>query len=149
MPTFDAGSVAEPLDYDFTTVRGFKDKRAKGTIPEPTDDQIADFIGAIRDMMKEAGSIAGAGQIDVTNPSTFFNQLDAYDPEKFRGVFHGMTKAYSELCSGHPSVEQIAALPLRIRLRFFAWVQEEVVSPEVGTGGGIAVVTPLRPAAAG
>lgn len=151
MPKFDAGSVVDPLDYDFTTVRGYPDRKAKGAIPEPTDEQIATFIGAMRDAMKEAGSIAGevSGEMDVANPTAFFNQLDLYDPDKFLGVFRAMTAAYSQLCSGQPSVEQIEALPLRVRVRFFAWIQQEVVSPEAGAGAGIAVVTPLRPAAAG
>lgn len=149
MPKFDAGSVVEPLDYDFTTVRGYKRKSAKGTITEPNDEKIAAFISSLRDMMKEAGSIVGDGVEDLANPATFFAQLDSYDPEKFLGVFRGMATAYSDLCSGSPSVEEIIDLPLRVRVRFFAWLQGEVVSPEVGPGAGTAAVIPLRSAAAG
>lgn len=150
MPKFDASAVADPLEYDFTTVKGYKYKSAHGVIPEPTDDQIAAFIDEIRGMMKDAGSITGADtDMDITNPAAFFGQLDSYDPQKFLGVFQGVTRAYANLCSGHPSADQISALPLRIRVRFFAWVMEEVVSPEAGTGAGLAVVTPLRSAVAG
>jgi hypothetical protein len=148
MPKFDAGAVVEPLDYDFTTVRGYTRKSAKGTITEPSDEKIAAFIASLRDMMQEAGSIVGDGG-DITNPATFLGQLDSYDPEKLLGVFRGLASAYSTLCSGSPSVEEIIDLPLRVRVRFFAWLQQEVVSPEVGPGAGTAAVIPLRSAAAG
>lgn len=149
MPKFDAGGVVEPLEYDFTTVKGYPDKKAKGTIPEPTDEQITTFIGELRDEMQKAGSIAGGIDLDMSDPATFFSQLDSYEPSKLLGVFQGIAQAYANLCSGQPSVQQITALPLRVRVKFFVWMQEEVVSPEAGSGGGIAVVTPLRPAAAG
>ncbi len=149
MPKFDAGAVVEPLDYDFTTVRGYSRKSAKGTITEPSDEKIAAFLTSLRDTMKEAGTIVGNGVGDVTDPTAFFGQLDSYDPEKLLGVFRGLATAYAALCSGHPSAEEIMDLPLRVRVKFFAWLQEEVVSPEAGPGAGIAAVIPLRSAAAG
>lgn len=150
MPKFDAGSVVEPLEYDFTTVRGYPHERAKGTIKEPTDEMITQFIGRLRDMMKQAGSIAeNVAEMDMSNPTAFFQQLDTFDPDQLLAVFSGMAEAYGELCSNQPSAQEIADLPLRVRVRFFAWLQEEVVSPEAGAGAGIAAVTPLRSAAAG
>jgi len=150
MPKFDAGAVVEPLDYDFTTVRGYTRKSAKGTITEPNDEKIATFIASLRDMMKGAEAIVGTGGVDImVDPTAFFGQLDSYDPEKLLGVFRGMAEAFSALCSGKPSAEEIMDLPLRVRVKFFAWLQQEVVSPEVGPGAGIAAVTPLRSAAAG
>lgn len=148
MPKFDAGAVVEPLDYDFTTVRGYPHRKAKGMITEPNDEKIAAFLTSLRDMMKEAETIVGDG-VDVTDPASFLGQLDSYDPDKLLGVFRGLATAYADLCSGQPSVEEIMDLPLRVRVKFFAWVQGEVVSPEAGTGAGMAVVTPLRPAVAG
>jgi hypothetical protein len=152
MPKFDAGSVVEPLDYDFTTVKGYPHRKAKGVIPEPTDEKIAAFIGHLRDSMTSAKSLAGDGSgavEDFTDPTAFLGQLDSYDPDKFLSVYSGVASAYSELCSGTPSPEEISALPLRVRLRFFAWVMQEVVSPEAGTGAGTAAVIPLRSSAAG
>jgi hypothetical protein len=150
MPKFDAGTVVEPLDYDFTTVKGYPHHKAKGLIPEPSEKQIASFIGSLRDLMKDAGAMVDGGDAeDIANPMAFLKQLDSYDPAKFLDLYAGMSTAYADLCSGNPSVEEISALPLRVRLRFFAWLMEEVVSPEAGPGAGIAVVTPLRSAAAG
>lgn len=150
MPKFDAGSVVDPLDYDFTTVNGYKHRRAKGTIPEPTDEMITTFISDLRDLMKEAGSVVGdVAGLDLANPAEFFQQLDNYDPAKLLDIYKGMAAACSKLCSGQPSAEEIAALPIRIRVRFFQWLQQEVVSPEAVTGAGNAVVTPLRSAVAG
>ena len=149
MPKFDAGAVVEPLDFDFTTVKGYPHRRAKGDIPEPSDKQIATFLGKIRDIMKQAKGLAEGSDIDPADPMGFLNQLDSYDPDKFLEVFQTMSDAYSELCSGTPSAEEISALPMRVRALFFAWIQGEVVSPEAGPGAGMAVVTPLRPAVAG
>jgi len=150
MPKFDAGSVVDPLDYDFTTVKGYPHKSAKGTIAEPSDEMITSFIADLRDLMKEAGAIVGdVAGLDLANPQEFFQQLDGYDPEQLLNVYRGMAAACSKLCSGRPSTEEISDLPMRIRVRFFAWLQQEVVSPEAETGGGVAVVTPLRSAAAG
>lgn len=150
MPKFDAGAVVEPLDYDFTTVRGYPHRKAKGVIAEPNDAKIAAFIASLRDMMKEAGSIVGAAPADIAvDPTAFLGQLDSYEPDKLLSVFSGLAAAYSDLCSGSPSAQEIMDLPLRVRVKFFAWLQEEVVSPEAGTGAGMAVVTPLRPAVAG
>jgi hypothetical protein len=56
---------------------------------------------------------------------------------------------FAQLCSGSPSQEQMLALPLRVRVHFYGYVQREVVNPEAGPGGGIAQVTNLRSAAAG
>jgi hypothetical protein len=151
MPKFDAGAVVEPLDYDFTTVRGYPHRKARGTIAEPNDEKIAAFIASLRDMMQAAGSIVGdGGSADIAiDPTAFLGQLDSYDPEKLLGVFRGLATTYADLCSGQPSAEEIMDLPLRVRVRFFAWLQQEVVSPEAGTGAGMAVVTQLRPAVAG
>lgn len=152
MPKFDAGSVVEPLDYDFTTVKGYPHRKAKGVIPEPTDQQVAKLIGSLRDAMTDAKSLAGDDSTEVqdfSDPAAFLGQLDGYDPEKFLSVYASVAKAYADLCSGSPSLEEITALPMRVRLRFFAWLMQEVVAPEAGPGVGNAAVIPLRMPAAG
>lgn len=150
MPKFDAGHVVDPLDYDFTTVAGYPHKRAKGTIAEPTDEMITTFIADLRDLMREAGAVVeDVVGLDLANPAQFFQQLDNYDPGQLLGIYQGMAAACSKLCAGQPTTEEISDLPMRIRVRFFQWLQQEVVSPEAVTGAGNAVVTPLRSVAAG
>lgn len=149
MPKFDAGAVVDPLDYDFTTVKGYPHRKARGIIPEPTDEQIATFLGRQREVMNQAKAMAEGVDVDPNDPMAFLKQLDSFDPSKFLDMFHAMSDAYAELCSGQPSSEEISALPMRVRVHFFAWVQTEVVSPEAGTGAGTAAVIPLRSQAAG
>jgi len=151
MPKFDAGSVVEPLAYDFTTIKGYPHKRAKGEIQEPTDEQIATLLGALRESMSDAGKMVGSGNEvqDFTDPAAFLHQLDNFDPAVFTELYAKVARAYADLCSGQPSFEEISALPMRVRVRFFSWIMEEVVSPEAGTGAGSAAVIPLRSAAAG
>jgi len=145
MAKFDAGSVVDPLEYDFTTVTGYKHRTAKGTIPEPSEEKIAAFLTSLRDTMKDTNG----ADVDLTDPSVFLAQLDQYDPDKFLSLYRSISVACAELCSGHPTAQQISDLPLRIRMQFFKWLFGEVMSPEAKTGAGIAEVTPLRSAVAG
>jgi hypothetical protein len=47
MPGFKAQGVVEALDYDFNPYVA-----EKGTIPEPTDRQIAEFLSGMREVIK-------------------------------------------------------------------------------------------------
>lgn len=151
MPKFDAGAVVEPLDYDFTTIKGYPHKRARGTIPEPSDEQIANLLAALREQAATAGKMVEPGNEaqDFSDPTAFLHQLDNFDPAVFTELYAKVGRAYADLCSGQPSYEEIMSLPMRVRNRFFAWVMEEVVSPEAGTGAGNAAVIPLRTPVAG
>jgi hypothetical protein len=60
-----------------------------------------------------------------------------------------MCEVYSGLCSGTPTAESIRQLPMRVRNIFFAWVQQEVMSPEPVSPGGNAEVRSLPVGRAG
>lgn len=145
MAGFKAEGVVEALDYDFRPY-----VNASGTIKEPSDRQIADFLATVKTVIKEAQE-EGGGLPDVPgdDPAALLQAMDDLDPEIVTRLMAKMTSAYSALCSGKPTATQIASLPMRIRQVFFNWLQSEVMSPEVVTGAGSGQLKALPTAAAG
>lgn len=146
MPAFDAGDVLESLDWDFTKA-GVK---AKGTIPEPTDHQIGQFLDGLKALYTDAK--ASGLDLDLAEnatPEQMMDTLAQVTGEKFEKFLAALAGLFAELCSDKPSKEQLLGLPLRVRVKFYGWVQGEVVRPEAETGAGNVVAMSPRSAAAG
>lgn len=115
---FDAG--AEELTFDFTKyVEG-----AKGVIPEPSSEQIERLIEFLRQVMPTKKDEDGKDTLDLDKLSETFEGKEATEIEVL------MNTSVSEVCSGTPSVEQIAALPFRVKKRFYGWLLGSLLSPE-------------------
>jgi hypothetical protein len=134
LPAFSAESVVEALDYSFLPYTD-----AKGTIREPTDQQIAKFLAGVKGVVKDAEGKLPSG----VDAASVMEALDDLDPEDMVSLMGKMAQLYADLCSGDPSKAQILALPMRVRQQFFGWLQTEVMNPEAGPGAGR---TPVRPA---
>jgi hypothetical protein len=144
LPGFNAATVVEALDWTFEPhVPG-----AKGVIPEPNDQQIADFLTGIK-ALTEGLQTEMPEAIDPANTAEMMLALDDLDPQLVVRIHDQMAGIYAALCSGQPSKELILRLPTRIRILFYGWLQQEVMSPEAAPGGGNAQVATLRSAAAG
>lgn len=130
MPAFDAGSVVEALDWNFAPYTD-----AKGTIKEPSDKQIAQFLQGIKTMIKDAEGTLPK-DVAADDPAALLAALDDLDPEIVVSMMGKMAGVYSELCSRSPTRAQILALPMRVRSVFFAWLQSEVMNPEAAPGAG-------------
>lgn len=146
MAGFDAASVVEPLDY---TLRPHVDKA--GTIREPNDRQIADYLAGYQQMVKDyrgqlPDTLVAGGNPDIGAVLDAATDLDTEIVLKLNAEVAALVAA---LCSNDPSKDDILGLPPRIRAMFCAWVQKEVMSPEAAPGGGKAQVRTLRSAAAG
>lgn len=141
MPAFRAEGVVEALDWDFAPY-----VNARGTIPEPTDRQIAEFLTGVKKVVKDAEADVPA---DVTDPAAVLSALDELDPDKTIEAAGKMCAVYSGLCSGTPTAEQIQALPMRVRTIFFTWLQDEVMNPEAAGPGGNGQVRTLPVGRAG
>jgi hypothetical protein len=127
---FSAANVVNALDYDFMPF-----VNESGTVREPNDQLITNYIAGYKALVNEIKQKVptldeNAGQADV------LAALEDLDPEIMMSVNQKMAEIYSDLCSGKPSKTTIMALPPRIRNIFFAWLQGEVMDPEVVTGGG-------------
>jgi hypothetical protein len=127
---FSAANVVNALDYDFMPF-----VNESGTIQEPNDHLITGYIAGYKSLMNEVKEKVptlgeDASQADV------LAALEDLDPEIMMSVNQKMAQIYADLCQGKPSKQTIMALPPRIRNIFFAWLQGEVMDPEVVTGGG-------------
>ena len=144
MPMFDAGAVVESLEWDFTAA-GVK---AKGIIPEPSDAAIGRFLDGLKNLYTKAQQLVG-GDLEDASPDEMLEALSSLSGEAFVTFMADTAGLFAELCGNKPTKEQLLSLPLRVRAKFYGWIQMEVVNPEAGTGAGNAAVTPLRSAAAG
>lgn len=146
MPAFDAGDVVEALDWDFSKA-GVK---AKGTVPEPTDATIGAFLDGLKKLYTDAQAAGMAPTIDENaTPDQMLDALVGLTGEAFVKFMADTAELFGTLCGQKPSAAQLLQLPLRVRVRFYTWIQGEVVNPEAGTGGGTAVVRALPSAVAG
>jgi len=148
MPSFDAGSVVEGLEWNFTTLPGYPDRKAKGTVPEPSDATIGRFLDGLKKLYEEAQQLGAAGDVDGS-PEQMLEALSSVTGDAFVDFMAKTAELFSDLCGNKPTKEQLLALPLRVRAQFYGWLQGEVVNPEAGPGGGTAVVRSLPTAAAG
>jgi hypothetical protein len=143
MAKFEASKVVDPLEYD---LRPHYDKF--GTIKEPNDRQIADYMSGTKEIVKE---LQGKLPKEIQNPdadlSEMLSAVDDLDPEVVMTFHQKMAGVVAQLCSGDPSKDDILAIPIRIRVIFYGWLQQEVMSPEAAPGGGSNVTT--LPARAG
>lgn len=144
MPGFNAATVVEPLDWSFEPfVKG-----AKGTIKEPNDDQIAQFLTDVKTFTAKFKDMVPE-DIDGDDPAQLIAALNDLDPQIVKTVNGEAADVFAALCSGTPSAAVILEVPPRIRNMFFVWLQQEVMSPEAVPGGGSAQVVTLQPSAAG
>ena len=144
MAGFDAGALVEPLDYNFKPYC----PEISGTVPEPSDKQIETFLAKLKSIMTAASKDLG-GTVSEDDPDQFLEALTSLDPKMVIGTLRDMAHAYAALCSNKPSFTELMQAPMRVRILFFRWVQQEIFSPEVRTGAGTAVVSQLPRAVAG
>jgi hypothetical protein len=131
MPGFNAGTVVEPLDWTFEPfVPG-----ATGTVKEPNDDQIAQFLTDVKAFTAKFSDMV-PDDVDGDDPAQLIAALNDLDPQIVKTVNGEAAEIFAALCSGEPSAETILQVPPRIRNMFYGWLQQEVMSPEAAPGGG-------------
>lgn len=150
---FNAGSVIEPLDYDFSNIKGGPPglKGVKGTIAEPSDQMIGEFLDAQRALFDKAAeqfkAVRDLG--DDPDASAVMAALADLRGEDVVNLMTDTAGLYAELCGGTPSQADILLLPNRARIAFYGWLNEQVVRPEAVTSGGNAQVINLSTAQRG
>ena len=142
MPKFDAGAVIERLDYTFEPFHP-----DHGTVPEPNDVQVGDFLEGLKELLTKYGSLAG--EVDTSDPAAMLDALGQLAGGAYVDAMHKVCDLFGGLCSGKPSSQTLQEVPLRPRQLFMQWLQGEVMAPEAVTAGGNAQVTTLRTAAGG
>ena len=138
MPTFDGSAVVDPMRF---RIKPDDDYRV---IPEPSTLQVQAFMNAQATererLRKELADLPKDEPLEAT--------LERLGPEQVKAAVKRNAQMYGDLCSGIPSAQELEALPHRIFAAFAAWVSEEILNPEAGSGAGNAQVTTLPSAAA-
>lgn len=150
---FDAAKVAEPLDWDFTSMPGAT-PADKGVIPEPSLDEVDLFGQRYRSLLNELHAAMIQDEKAVPGESTDeaakrllteaqkplmqrleeWSQRTAEGKEEGKRVNQEMRRILADVCGGSPTLAQIELLPSR-HLRFFlGWVNEELTAPKLRDG---------------
>lgn len=119
MPKFDAATAVDPFEWDFNPRVD-----AHGTVPEPTDTQVARFYADLSNHLRDALGADRIEGVDLTDPfevGTLFQSLTAEDNEQLYGR---LLEIYAAVCSDSPNRDQLAALPFQVRRKFYGMVQE-------------------------
>lgn len=123
MPKFGAETV-DGLDIDLTTWG----VDVKGTIPEPSTDQVEEFVEVLKQFMPTKETVnEETGKTEVSLDlsklaETFDGREDEIEP-----LLNG---AIAAVCSDFPNAEQIASLPHRPKQFFWGWITGALLSPE-------------------
>lgn len=156
---FKATEQVDPLDYDFRPYLDGTDiprDRHSGTIPEPTENAINEFIHkwqltireitrltrtsstkSVEDMTEQelADHRAEQEEIEATLPRTVEEALSTVrdstvDLEDSNAITDELATLTATVCQDQPDKDTIQALPGRIRAAFYGWIVGELANPE-------------------
>lgn len=127
MPKFEAKDALEALEYDFAPYI-----EAKGAVPEPTDEQVSAFYGDLGRQLELALGAERVAGVDLTDPMQVGRLFMGLTAEDHRKMYDAALDVHAAVCSDHPSREDLAALPFRLRQAFYGMVQGWL-RPEVST----------------
>lgn len=129
MAKFNAADAVEPLEYEFRPY-----SEAKGVVPEPTDDQVAEFYANLGKTLENAlgddDRLQGVDLTDPTQVGRLFLTLTADDHKK---MSKSLLELHAAVCGGQPSLEELEVLPYRLRQAFYGalqgWLRPEASKP--------------------
>lgn len=119
MSGFIAGEAVDPLDWDFTQYAG---KTAKGTIPEPSQKAVGEFIAVYSKAFPVSQDDQGVAKFD-------WAALAALTEEELDAQGDELIEAIVTLCGGKPTRKQIDALPFRVKAKFIGWLAGKFINP--------------------
>lgn len=119
--TFDAGQFGS-LRYDFTAFGG-----VTGIIPDPSDVLLEEFNTQYMELLEKYGV---GENVDKDDPDAVADAIQRNKEVSFVEQQKEMVRLIALLCDDKPSADEINKMPFRVRSRFIAWVQRELVSPE-------------------
>ncbi len=119
MAKFNAKDAVEPLEFDLAPYAD-----AKGAVPEPTDDQVAEFYANLGKTMENALGDERVAGVDLTDPAQVGKLFAKLTAEDHRAMYGELLNVHAAVCGGRPSSDDLAALPFRLRQAFYGAVQE-------------------------
>lgn len=135
MAAFNAEKKVERLEFTFGPHYKVKGKELKGIVPEPSDEQMAEYHRRTAEIAKKYR--ADQDGIDVNDRKAVMEWMASRDPKETVKLEQETAQVHADLCSNKPSYEQLMAIPPRPRAYFYTWLAGEL-HPEG--------VTPATPA---
>lgn len=115
---FKATEAVEALEYDFEP--HVKGDAAKGTIPEPTSQQIEQYRSTIVAAMREAGFESADLKADLAKMDDIM--------EASAAIEEATVVATADLTGIAPNL--LRDLPYRVKAAFVGWIMGQFFSPE-------------------
>ena len=120
MAKFNAGTVIETMEYDFTAYGG-----GAGIIPEPSETALQEFFEGVEAFKIDLEEAQGE-RVELEQLA----EADLEEIAKSQAVStKEMLKTYrtliAALCQDQPSETQLALLPVRVQLAFIGWLVGE------------------------
>lgn len=125
--SFVSSEAIDGLDYDFTAHGG-----GSGSIPEPSSwqvDAFRQFLGKQFEAAQASSGNSGDEERELTTRERVKLLSDVLSKDDSEGRAE-ILDACSAMCSGTPSVEELAALPYRLQQKFFGWLTGVFLNPE-------------------
>lgn len=119
MPKFKAADAVEPLDYEFAPYAD-----VKGTVPEPSGDQVAAFYANLGKQLETALGDDRTEGVDMTSPTEVGRLFMSLTADDHKAMYDALLDLHAEVCSQQPSRDDLAQLPFRLRQAFYGAVQE-------------------------
>lgn len=124
MAKFNAGTAVEAIEFDFTAFGG----RA-GSIPEPSTDQVENFMAAITGLFAQYKGIIDVAQGKEPTADEIAAMVEDFGDITSRDVQQAIADAIEQFSSGEPTAAEVMALPHRIQSAFLGFLLGEV-NPE-------------------
>lgn len=119
MPEFNAESELDPLTFNF---RPYAD--VDGEVPEPTQEQVAEFYDQLGRQMELA--LAGDPRLegyDRTDQEKVADLLASLTLEDGAAINDYAVDMHARVCSNTPDADAVKALPYRLRRAWFGAIQ--------------------------
>lgn len=144
MPKFDQNHelAPDPVEFDFTAW-GVK---AAGVIPEPTPEQIRDFMRSqvqldddikvkVAELDPDNPVMSPDSAADISVIEDSLRRASMFPEAEYKAAEDRANKIYADLCSGKPSAAQIAKLQSAPRTMFFRYVERNFLGPQLRLHG--------------
>ena len=125
MATFNLQEEVGSLDYDFTPYG------SKGTIPEPSSLQIQNFKQGLAGLIEN--QVVPDQDPTQMAPKEMISKLSELLSRDTSEIDEKVIQMTADVCSDHPTIDEIRALPYRARQAFTGWLVGMFLLPEVPT----------------
>jgi hypothetical protein len=132
MGKFNAATAVEAMEYDFSAYNG-----PQGVIPEPSQGQIEEFFGHVKDISLLVGKLQGEAEQLAKREDATQEEIDKFIEELPEDRIKELQSQFAvwvyDVSSKTLAVDMLQGLPGRIFSAFFRWLSVEL-SPKGGTG---------------